>query len=110
MILGAAKLVRRRILSEHDVEPECYSGFCSCDFVQSLRRRLPRSISHIAIYTKADGVIDWRCCINDDAKTDIEVRGTHVGLVFNPGVYRHVADILSAAAERARGLASSRSA
>ena len=110
MILGAAMVVRRRILSERDVEPGCYSGFCSCDFLNSLRRPLPRSITHAAIYTKADGVIDWRCCINGDPETDIEVKGTHVGLVFNPRVYRHVANILASAAERAQDLADSQSA
>jgi pimeloyl-ACP methyl ester carboxylesterase len=98
LVLGAAKLVRRRILSEHDVEPDCYSGSCTCGFLNSLRRRLPSSISHAAIYTKADGIIDWRCCINGDPDTDIEVRGTHVGLVFNPRVYQHVANVLAAAA------------
>jgi triacylglycerol lipase len=110
MILGAAMVVRRRILSERDVEPECYSGFCSCDFLNSLRRPLPSSITHAAIYTKADGIIDWRCCINGDPETDIEVQGTHVGLVFNPRVYRHVANILASAAERAQDLTDSLSA
>ncbi len=110
MILGAAKVIRRRILSERDVEPECYSGFCSCDFLKSFRRRLPRSITHVAIYTKADGVVDWRCCINDDPETDIEVQGTHVGLVFNPRVYRHVANVLASTVEEAQDVADSRSA
>lgn len=110
MVLGAAMIIRRRILSERDVQSDCYSGFCSCDFLNSLRRPLPRSIAHAAIYTKADGVIDWRCCVNDDPETDIEVQGTHVGLVFNPQVYRHVAHLLASADERSRGLADSQSA
>ena len=37
----------------------------------------------LAIYTTTDGVVDWRCCINEDG-TDVEVPGTHVGLAFNP--------------------------
>jgi len=78
--------------------------------VNSLRRPLPRSITHAAIYTKTDGIVDWHCCVNGDPKTDIEVQGTHVGLVFNPRVYRHVADVLASAAERAQGLADSKSA
>jgi len=110
MILGAARIIRRRILSEPDVQPDCYSGLCSCDFLNSLRRRLPRSIVHAAIYTKTDGVIDWCCCINDDPETNIEVQGTHTGLVFNPQVYRHVANVLASADERSEGLADSQSA
>ena len=110
MVLGAAMIVRRRILSERAVEPECYSGFCSCDFLTSLRQPLADSIVEAAIYTKADGVIDWRCCVNDDPETDIEVQGTHVGLVFNSQVYRHVANVLAAAVERDQPLADSQTA
>lgn len=110
MVLSAAAFVRRRIFSRRKVEPGCYTGSCSCGFLNSLRRPLARSITHAAIYTKADGIIDWRCCINDDPDTDIEVRGTHLGLVFNPQVYRHIANILASAGERSQGLADSQSA
>jgi pimeloyl-ACP methyl ester carboxylesterase len=110
MVLTAAMMVRRRILSNNNVQSECYSGACTCDFFESLRRPLAKSIVEATIYTKSDGVVDWQCCINDDPDTDIEVRGTHVGLVFNPQVYRHVADVLAAAAERSQSLADRRSA
>jgi pimeloyl-ACP methyl ester carboxylesterase len=110
MVVGAAIIVRRRIKSEREVESGCYSGLCSCDFLESLRRPLSDSVTQAAIYTKGDGVVDWRCCINDDTETDIEVPGTHVGLVFNAQVYRHVARVLAAAVERSQGLADSRSA
>jgi triacylglycerol lipase len=110
MVLGAATIIRRRILSDEDVRAECYSGGCTCDFFKRLRRRLPESIAQAAIYTKGDGVIDWRCCVNDDPETDIEVRGTYVGLVFNSEVYRHVASLLASVAERDQNLADSQSA
>lgn len=110
VVLSAAMLIRRRILSEEDVESQCYSGFCTCDFFKSLRRPLSKSIVEAAIYTKSDGVVDWRCCVNNDPETDIEVQSTHVGLVFNPQVYRHVASVLASAAERSQRLADKRSA
>jgi hypothetical protein len=110
MVLGAAMVVRRRILSEGDAEPQCYSGLCGCDFFSSMQRPLPKGVTHMAIYTKTDGVIDWRCCVTDDPEKDVEVRGTHVGLVFNPQVYGHVADLLAATSERAEELADSQSA
>lgn len=108
MVLGAALVVRQRIRLGGDVGPECYSGLCSCAFLDSLRRPVPGGIVEAAIYTKGDGVIDWHCCINDDPETDIEVQGTHVGLVFNPQVFRHVARVLAEATENT--LADSRSA
>jgi triacylglycerol lipase len=110
MVLGAAMVVRRRIISSGDTEPECYSGLCSCDFLRSLQRPIPEPVIEANIYTKTDGVIDWRCCVNDDPRTDYEVQGTHVGLVFNPQVYRHVALVLADASARTEKNARARTA
>ncbi len=99
-VLQTAYLVRGRIMMRQngpDVNRMCYSGQCTCEFLSSLRSDFPESVSTMAIYTKSDGVVDWRCCINEDA-TDVEVPGTHVGLAFNPQVYRHVANFLAGAA------------
>ena len=83
--------------------PNCYSGNCTCDFLNALRRDFPEDIPQIAIYTKSDGVVDWRCCINEVGDgTDIEVPGTHIGLAFNPQVYRHIANFLAAPASYRR--------
>jgi hypothetical protein len=77
--------------------PNCYSGFCTCDFLKALRDDFPSDIPQIAIYTKTDGVVDWRCCINEmDDGSDIEVPGTHIGLAFNPQAYKHIAHFLAA--------------
>jgi pimeloyl-ACP methyl ester carboxylesterase len=110
MVLGAAMIVRRRILLDKDVESGCYSGMCSCDFLDSLTRAISDSVVQAAIYTKSDGVIDWHCCVTEDPDVDIEVPGTHVGLVFNPRVFRHVAGVLAAANERDVELADGKSA
>lgn len=94
LILQVARLVRGRI-SAHRGDPSilqnCYTGQCSCDFVNSLRRPFPRQVAQTAIYTKSDGIVDWRGCVSEDPDTDIEVRGAHLGLVFNPEVYHHIA-------------------
>ena len=105
LIVRTAALVRRRVLAQgknQSAPPECYSGFCTCDALNALRRPFPAAVPQVAIYTKRDGVVDWRLCINDDPKTDIEVSGTHVGLVFNSKVYRHIADRLAASQSRRR--------
>jgi len=99
IVLQAAALVRRRIVRRESgpaVLPECYSGFCSCDTLSALRTPFPPGVPQAAIYTKSDGVVDWRLCVTDDPGSDIEVRGTHVGLVFNREVYQHIADRLAA--------------
>jgi hypothetical protein len=48
-------------------------------------------VAQTAIYTKNDGIVDWRYCVTGDPEIDCEVAGTHVGLVFNPAVYRILA-------------------
>jgi hypothetical protein len=56
---------------------------------------MPAAVAKAAIYTRADGVVDWRCCLEDEERANIEVRGTHVGLAFNAQVYRRVAELLA---------------
>ena len=43
-VLRAAEAVRLRILEEHGrgVLPDCYTGRCTCNFIDSLRRKVPR--------------------------------------------------------------------
>ena len=98
-ILRAAELVRKQILEEHgpDVLPQCYTTRCTCDFVDSLRRRVPASVMETAIYTLNDGVVDPRYCRTGHCKKDFEVPGTHIGLVFNASVYKIIANRLDKA-------------
>ncbi|HLK33783.1 MAG TPA: alpha/beta fold hydrolase [Terriglobales bacterium] len=109
-VLFAADLVRQRILRKQEpgVLPDCYTGHCTCDFLQSLRREMPAEVEQTAIYTRSDGVVDWRYCITGDPRVDFEVSGTHIGLVFNAAVYmlvaRRLADSCPAAAEATPGV------
>jgi triacylglycerol lipase len=98
-VLRAAHAVRSQILNQHGpgVLPDCYTPRCTCDFLSSLRCSLPASIAQTAIYTKDDGVVDWRYCRTGNLDIDYEVPGTHVGLVFNPSVYTIIAERLAEA-------------
>jgi len=98
-VLQAAEAVRLRILQEHGqgVLPECYTGQCTCNFVDSLQRKVPSSMIQTAIYTRHDGIVDWRCCMIKDPEVDFEVPGTHIGMAFNPAAYTIVADRLALA-------------
>ena len=98
-ILHAAEMVRRSIRAKHgsSVLPDCYTGHCTCDFLNSLRRAMPASVTETAVYSESDGVVDWRYCMTDRPESDFSVSGTHVGLVFNPSVYGIVAERLAKA-------------
>lgn len=99
VILQIAELVRKQILVEHGAEvlPGCYTGLCTCNFIKSLIRPVPESMLQTAIYTRNDGMVDWRFCITDDPDLDFEVQGTHIGMAFNPLAYRIIAERLSEA-------------
>jgi len=98
-ILQAAEMVRRRIHAKHGsgVLPDCYTGHCTCDFLNSLRHTMPASVAETAVYSEGDGVVDWRYCKTDRPEADFSVSGTHLGLVFNPSVYAIVAERLAKA-------------
>lgn len=96
-ILHAAEAVRLRILQEHGdgVLPHCYTGRCTCNFIDTLRRDVPDSMLQTAIYTRFDGVVDWRYCVTKKSGSDFEVSGTHIGMAFNSAAYSIVAKRLA---------------
>jgi triacylglycerol lipase len=98
-VLHAAEAVRLRILQEHGpgVLPQCYTGRCTCNFIDSLRREVPDSMVQTAIYTRHDGIVDWRYCMTRNPEVDFEVLGTHVGMAFNSLAYRIMAERLAKA-------------
>lgn len=98
-VLHATEAVRLRILQEHGqgVLPDCYTGRCTCNFIDSLNRSLPESVAETAIYTRNDGIVDWRYCMTRNGEDDFEVPGTHIGMAFNPSAYTIVAERLAKA-------------
>jgi len=92
-VMTAADLVRKQILERHGrgVLPNCYTARCTCEFFESLRGEFPKGIRQTAIYTKTDGILDWRVCQTGNPRVDVEVSSTHVGMVFSPLVYEVVA-------------------
>ena len=101
-ILRAAEAVRKQILAEHGpaVLPTCYTGRCTCAFLASLRRKIPAAVRQTAIYTRTDGIADWRYCTTGDPRNDFEVPGTHIGLAFNATAYATIARRLAMAHRR----------
>jgi len=101
-VYHAVEAVRERILKEHGrrVLPDCFTGNCTCNFVNCFRRDVSKEILETAIYTRHDGVVDWRQCLTRDPQVDVEVPGTHIGLAFNPTVYSVIAERLARAHSR----------
>ena len=98
-VLHVAEAVRLKILQEHGrgVLPDCYTGCCTCSFLDSLKRKVPRKMLETAVYTRHDGIVDWQYCRTMNPEIDVEVPGTHIGMVFNPAAYAVVAERLAKA-------------
>lgn len=63
------------------------------DWAAFNKRRLPPPVPCTALYTPDDGIVAWRCCLEEPAMQteNIKVSGSHFGLVFNIEVLRHLA-------------------
>lgn len=82
---------------------QCFTGYCRCAAIDALARRFPPDVPQTAIYTKADGIVDWQFCRTGEAENDFEVWGTHVGLAFNSRVYRLIGQRLAQFSPRRMG-------
>ena len=103
LVLTLANLVRHRIRARYPKLPQgCATSRCSCTFACSLRRKWPRSVAQTAIYTPDDGIVDWRYCLTGDPRVDVEVGGTHVGLIVNSTTYLRIGERLAEARLRGR--------
>jgi pimeloyl-ACP methyl ester carboxylesterase len=100
LVLSAANFVRSNIVRErkrrHEVTQNCYTPDCTCSFVRTLQdEEAVEPYGTAAIYSKCDGIVDWHSCVEDDAALNNEVTATHIGMAFNPDVYRTVANLLA---------------
>ncbi len=62
-----------------------------------LRQLKPIDVPIRAVYSKTDGVVSWKACI-DDVSADVqhfEISGTHVGMGANADVYRLLPRLLA---------------
>ena len=60
-------------------------------------RKPPLGVPSTAIYSRTDGVVKWYTCIEraGDLRENIEVRGSHSGLGWNPAVLVAISDRLA---------------
>ena len=94
MLMLAIKGVRIHTRKVRRRAKACFTEDCACGFTYTMEVPFPKNVPHTAIYSKTDGVVDWQTCCDDDPKTDVQVRGTHIGLVWNPEVYRTIGERL----------------
>lgn len=68
--------------------------------LEGFRRRIVAPpVPCVSIYTQSDGLVAWRCCLEEPAANtrNIEVQGSHLGLVYNTQVLAAIAGVLAQA-------------
>lgn len=76
-----------------------HCGTCSCDLAAALDLPFPADVPRASIYSKNDGVVDWRSAVDDAPGVNVPVNSTHVGMTVSREVYEAVADLLASASE-----------
>ena len=61
------------------------------------RRRKAPPVPCTAVYSKTDGIVAWRCCLEEPADNteNVEVSGSHFGLIYNLEVLQIIATRLA---------------
>ena len=68
---------------------ECVAGACARQSFEESRQPVPEGVAFTAIYSKRDGIVDWRACVDPQA-LPVEVTTSHVGMAVDPRVIDHV--------------------
>lgn len=93
-IVASATLLHTALKLTTSTHGDCLTENCACGFVHDIGKPIDPSVDHAAIYTEADGVVDWHAAREYDAARNHEVGGTHIGLAFNPRAYRVLGELL----------------
>ncbi len=75
-------------------ERGCFTNTCGCSYQEGTRAQESRAVPLTCIVTRDDGIVSPAACIVPGS-TVHHVRGTHVGLAWNPQVYRLLGDVLA---------------
>jgi triacylglycerol lipase len=79
--LGAPGLFKR----------SCLDGDCCASFWEALATPLPDSVPLVSVYSKSDGIVDWRSCLDPDATELVEIGASHCGMAVSRSAWRAVA-------------------
>ena len=72
----------------------CLDDDCCSEFWVQAHGPLPRGVGFVSVYSRSDGVVGWRSCLDPAADEHVEVRSSHCGMAVHAGVYRVLADAL----------------
>ena len=71
----------------------CLDGDCCQDFWSLHDGPFARRTAYVSIYSRSDGIVDWRSCL-DPAAIHVEIESSHMGMAVHPDGYRAIAEVL----------------
>ena len=72
----------------------CKKGACCERFWEDLAGPMPSGVGYLSVYSKSDGVVRWRACLDPEAE-HLEIKASHVGMAVHPRAYRAIAAALT---------------
>jgi pimeloyl-ACP methyl ester carboxylesterase len=72
----------------------CLRGRCCEGFRAALEGPFPDDVGYVAVYSKSDGIVNWRSCLDPAADELVEVSASHCGMGVNAQAFLAVADAL----------------
>ena len=72
----------------------CRWGDCCSTFWEDLEKPVPDGVGYVSVYSKSDGIVSWRACLDPYAEL-AEIRSSHCGMAVNADAYRIIAGALA---------------
>jgi triacylglycerol lipase len=91
--LGAPGLFKR----------SCLEGDCCASYWKQLSEPCPEGVGFVAVYSRSDGIVDWRACLDPCADEHVEISASHCGMSVHPAGWRAVAAALERFAHERKG-------
>jgi len=73
---------------------DCLGGACFGNTLAALAAELPLGMPALAVYSRSDGVVSWRLCLDPCAEC-VEINSNHVGMALEPAFYAVIAPRLA---------------
>jgi triacylglycerol lipase len=89
VVLGGIGLVGalNMLKVPHTLGLRCLTGECCRGFRADLEcQDWPEDVGYTNVFSKRDGIVQWKACIDPCADERLEVRSSHCGMAVNPDV------------------------
>ena len=73
----------------------CWRGACCEAFRADLIGGFPAGVGYVCVYSRSDGIVDWRACLDAAAGEHVEIDASHCGMALSRDAYRVVARALA---------------